>query len=98
MNSLLTTKAMVLREIYTQEKPIAQSISRQLNINYGYTTNLISQLEAENLIRAEEDGRRKVLSVTDSGEWLAEDIDDIVSVCSGKLNDKSVAVPEEKEE
>jgi len=96
MNSLLTTKAMVLKEVQTQEKPIAQSISRELGINYGYTTNLISQLEAENLIRAEEDGRRRILSVTDEGEWVAEDIDDIVKVCSGELNDKSVAVPEEE--
>lgn len=89
MTGLVTTKALILYEIKRSSHHIdvnPKIIAEELDIEYGYVTTLISQLEDEKLIHAEEDGRRKVLTLTPKGEKFAEGVTSMVKTAMLKSN------------
>lgn len=93
MTGLVTTKALILHHINVASDHIdvnPKMIAEELDIEYGYVTTLISQIEDEKLIHAEEDGRRKVLTLTPTGEAFAKSINDMLNTASQKLNSKEV--------
>ena len=65
------TEARLLLEIAQRDTSTASEISRGLGLDPGYLSRTLARLEKQGLIerfRSEDDGRRRLLSLTSSGE------------------------------
>ncbi len=64
-------EARVLFEIAHRDDPTASELSRELGLDPGYLSRILTRLEQQGLInkvRSENDGRRRILSFTPDGE------------------------------
>jgi DNA-binding MarR family transcriptional regulator/GNAT superfamily N-acetyltransferase len=65
------TEARVLFELAHSEEPTASALSRELGLDPGYLSRTLARLEEQGLVakvRSENDGRRRLLSLTPDGE------------------------------
>ena len=64
------TEARVLFELATREAPTATEIGRELNLDAGYLSRILKAFDQRGLIartRAPDDGRQRVLTLTEAG-------------------------------
>ncbi|OWA33255.1 hypothetical protein B9G55_21455 [Saccharibacillus sp. O16] len=74
-SSYSLTESRIILEIYRQSRLTATDLSRNMGLDPGYLSRLLSRLESGGVIerpRSESDGRSRVLQLTPHGERIAE--------------------------
>jgi len=80
-NQLVSRTAKVI--IFLQENPKSsiKDVSKELDIDYNFTSKIVQRLEEEKLVKTEEISREKQITLTDKGRKIsehAEEIDDLL--------------------
>lgn len=100
-----------LTELYLKEKPVmalikihqaenetfCREISNDIDSTYAHTVKIISKFRKLGVLNTREKGRKKMLSLTESGEAQAELLIELINVCQestvaggGKIEDKQL--------
>ncbi len=72
------TEARILFELAHRERMTASDLGRELGLDAGYLSRLITRLEQQNLlekVRSESDGRQRLLRLTSEGRNAADVLD-----------------------
>lgn len=83
--------------IYLKEKPVrtlitiyqsnsdtfCRKVSKEIDSTYAHTVKIVSRLKQMNVVETEQEGRKKILSLTDMGDKQAELLIELIEV-SGK--------------
>jgi len=77
-SALSLTEGRVLYELAQREKPVAAEIGRDLGLDAGYLSRILSGFERRGLVRraaSEVDGRQSLLSLTPEGRTAFSELD-----------------------
>lgn len=72
----------VMRFLYENES-YASKISEDIDSTYAHTVKIIAQLREFDVVNTEQNGRKKLLTLTDKGEKIAERMDELFE-CFGE--------------
>lgn len=70
----------VLVEIRRLDEAYASVLSREVETTYAHCVSTISILKERGLVESEQSGRKKILSLTEDGEAVAEALENLEDV------------------
>jgi DNA-binding MarR family transcriptional regulator/N-acetylglutamate synthase-like GNAT family acetyltransferase len=89
------TEVRVLYELAHRERPVASELGRDLGLNPGYVSRILSSFKAKGLVESrpsEHDGRQSILWLTEKGKEefapLNERARDEIGILLGMLNER----------
>lgn len=81
--SAILVEVLKLNQRMSKEEPYAQNISNRVDTTYSHAVKTLGKLEAERLIeREEKSGRKRMVRLTDKGEEVARQLQEIRSTLS----------------
>ena len=82
------TEARVLFELRARGETNARDLARDLGLDAGYMSRLLRKLERQTLltrVRAEDDGRRRILTLTDEGRRIHDELAERAKTEAGEM-------------
>ncbi|PLW80175.1 hypothetical protein C0585_02635 [Candidatus Woesearchaeota archaeon] len=77
--------AMVLVTLKNSKTEIyASSLAKIIDCTYSHVVKILQEMEKENLVNFEKEGRLKLLTLTKKGEEIADNIDKIKTLLNRK--------------
>ena len=81
--SAILVEVLKLNQRMSKEEPYAQNISNRVDTTYSHAVKTLDKLEAERLVtREEKSGRKRMVRLTDKGEEVAKQLQEIRSTLS----------------
>jgi len=75
--------AEMLVAIHRGDADYASVLSREVDCTYSHTVKVLDTFKEHGLVRFEKTGRKKLISLTDAGERLADHLDDLLTTMDG---------------
>lgn len=73
--------AMILVTLKNSKNQIyASSLAKVIDCTYSHVVKILQEMEKESLVNFEKDGRLKLLTLTEKGHEVAENIDKIKTI------------------
>ena len=75
---------LAITTIYRKEMKTecyVSTVSKSIDTTYAHTSKMISELENHGLVKAEKNGRKKDLYLTDRGRMYAETFLELIDAC-----------------
>ena len=65
---------------FNHQQTCVTDLSKEIDMTYTHTTNILHKLELENIIRYEISGRMKIIILTEKGHKLAKEFDNLLKI------------------